>query len=46
MMPPILAGPEAWKTVRFAIRGWGPTLRLIALLVASTACAIALAVAL
>ena len=32
--------PEAWQTVRVAIRGWGPTLRLIALMTAATACAV------
>lgn len=27
-------GPQGWKTVRFAIRGWGTTLRLIVILLA------------
>lgn len=31
---------DAWKTVRVAIAGWGPTLRLIALMVTATSCAV------
>ena len=31
---------DAWRTVRVAIAGWGPTLRLIALMVAATSCAV------
>lgn len=34
--PPV--GPEWWKTVRAAIRGWGPTFRLVILMAAATAC--------
>lgn len=45
MMAPVFPGTEGWKTVRVAIRGWGPTLRLISLLVVATACAIALLLA-
>jgi hypothetical protein len=30
--------PQAWKTVRAAILGWGSTLRLITLMGAATAC--------
>ncbi len=36
-------GPEVGKTVRAAIKGWGPTLRLIAIMVAATACWITIA---
>ena len=31
-------GPEVGKTVRAAIKGWGPTLRLMAIMVTATAC--------
>lgn len=44
-MTTILSGPEGWKTVRAAIRGWGPTLRLIAIFAAATVCVIALSAA-
>jgi hypothetical protein len=33
-------GTEGWKTVRAAIRGWGPTARLLILMAAATACGI------
>ena len=39
MLPSGLFGPackEAGKTVRAAIGGWGPTLRLIAIMTAAT----------
>lgn len=36
---------QIWITIREAIRGWGPTLRLIALLVTATTCVIAARVA-
>ena len=38
-------GPEGWKTVRAAIRGWGPTLRFITIITAATVCMIALTIA-
>jgi len=31
-------GPEMGKTVRAAIRSWGPTVRLVILMAAATAC--------
>ena len=31
-------GREFWRTVRAAIGGWGPTLRLVTLLAAATVC--------
>ena len=36
--PPL--GSEGWKTVRAAIRGWGPTIRLLILMAGATACMI------
>jgi hypothetical protein len=40
-MNPYLFSPEGWKTVRAAIlHGWGPTLRLAAVLAAATACSV------
>lgn len=38
----IRPGPGGWKTVRAAIQGWGPTLRLLAIMMAATICVIAL----
>lgn len=38
--------PDAWRTVRAAIHGWGPTLRFITIIAAATACLIAVLVAL
>ena len=32
------AGREWWKTVRAAIKGWGPTIRLVILVAAPPAC--------
>jgi len=31
----ILNSDEAWRTVQAAIQGWGPALRLVAILLAS-----------
>lgn len=36
----IRADPEAWKTVRAAIKGWGPTLRFLTIMTAATVCSI------
>ncbi|EXG80793.1 hypothetical protein [Cryptosporangium arvum] len=40
-----MADPEGqWKTVRAAIRGWGPTLRLITIMTAPTVATVAVLV--
>lgn len=33
---------EGWKTVRAAIEGWGPTLRLVTIMAAATVCLVVL----
>lgn len=38
----IRPSPEGWRTVRAAIEGWGPTLRLVTLMMAATICALML----